>query len=110
MVFVHYRGMLRSPASWAKVARELLIAICGMGHEVTIDEIREDRFDSLFAIPSVLERRIGVAQRGPFGFTFSDPLSYVGWPRAHTGVGILVNESTTWPKQWLDLAHEHLGA
>lgn len=105
---IHYTGMLRSPASWAKVARELLLALIEDGHPVSATELVEDRCQLDFPLPAPLEGALGPPRPGGVTFTFSDPADYPATLEGPPRVGMLVYEATRWPPHWVRLAGEHL--
>jgi glycosyltransferase involved in cell wall biosynthesis len=105
---IHYTGMLRSPASWSKVARELLLALIEEGYLVGASELFEDRCQPDFPLPPALLDALRPAEEGDIQLTFSDPVDYPRILKRPPRVGMLVYEATLWPPHWVALAQEHL--
>jgi glycosyltransferase involved in cell wall biosynthesis len=104
----HYVGLLRSPASWAKVARELLLALIELGHTVGATEAVDDRYQPEFQLPVALETILGPPPKRCIQLTFASPMEYPRLLGIPPRVGLLVNESTRWPPQWVAMAHDHV--
>jgi glycosyltransferase involved in cell wall biosynthesis len=105
---VHYFGLLRSSASWAKVARELLVALIRAGHPVSATEIVEDRYERGFQLTQELQDIMKAPQGDGLGLTFCSPTDYRRFPDGAIQVGLLVFEGTRWPPHWVRLALEYL--
>ena len=108
---LNYVGQVRSIASWAKVNRELCLALWRLGVDVRIKELREDRYEEGFPLtapfPSLLETSPAFPADGPL-ITFSSPSQYPKILGRPPTVGILVYEADIWPPSWVDLAAHHL--
>lgn len=105
---LHFIGMLRSFASWAKVTRELLSALIGLGQPVEVTEYAEDRYDPSFPLSPVLEAAIGKRSAAPVYLTYLPPNEYPKALHGRPRVGFLDNESTRWPSIWVSVAERHL--
>lgn len=105
---IHYTGMLRSPASWSKVARELLLALIEEGYPVGASELFEDRCQPDFPLPPALINILKPPDEGDIKLTFSDPVDYPRILKHPPRVGMLVYEATRWPPHWVALAHENV--
>lgn len=96
---VLYSGLLRSPASWARVGREFLAALHRLGVEVGALRMRGFLHSPQFPLPP------GVCEvaRGDFAadveLTFAHPGLYHRL-RAPRRAGILVYEADRMPAQW----------
>lgn len=105
----HYVGMLRSYASWAKVARELLGALVRQGRPVSWTGLREDRYCPDFPLSrSLAELPPPRGEGADVVWTFSHPDRYGALPRGRRRVGMMVYEGTCWPDRWLRSARRHL--
>jgi len=104
---IHYAGLLRSPASWARVGRELALALARGGHHVTVTSNRGFLYEGRFPLHPELRELIGPAPEGCIHLTFEYPPNYPrlrGRPR----VGLLTWESTRLPASWAASAEKHL--
>lgn len=109
MVDILYQGLLRSPASWARVGRGYLGALLGMGVDVAALRVRGFRHDSGFALPSglrelsLLDARAGGPPRTGLGF-LHPPL--LGRLLGRRRVNLFVWESDVLPRQWTRALHD----
>ena len=108
---IRYVGMLRSVASWAKVARELIIALRNAGVHVCVQERADDRFDPDFQLPvqvaEVLRTSCQVPDAAHVTVTFSEPGDYAQLPMGSASIGLLAWEASQWPDDWLAAARRH---
>ncbi|HRU39335.1 MAG TPA: glycosyltransferase, partial [Candidatus Goldiibacteriota bacterium] len=102
---VNYFGLLRSPASWAKIGREIVSAFAAGGHEVSVYERKGFMYDALWQLPD------GVKITNEFKFdktlAFEYPANYK-YITSRQKYGMLVYETTVAPKEWADKANEFL--
>lgn len=104
---IAFRGQLRSYASWAKVGRELVLALRRAGADVEVEEIEGDRHAADMELPAGL---VGggaspAPAQGRVALTFEDPADY-GRVLGASGaaIGLLVWEATRWPPAWVAAA------
>jgi len=105
---IHYVGMLRSAASWAKVGRELVQALINAGYKVGISEIVEDRSQLDFPLSLLLESALELHHPDCITLTFSDPSEYSSTLSSPSRVGMLVYEATRWPPHWVSQARKYV--
>ena len=104
---VLYSGLLRSPASWARVGREILRALAHQGVEVTALHVRGFLYDPQFPLPPEIKE----VRRSEFSpdveLTFAHPALYdrLEAPRR---VGLLVYEADRMPQAWVKPIKEKL--
>lgn len=104
---VRYVGMLKSEASWAKVGRELTLALRRRGLPVAVTELIEDRYNPQFELSPLLEEAIALGAQqslrdNELTFSFSDPLGFENMPYGPPDLGLVVYEATHWPPQWVE--------
>lgn len=78
---IHYVGLLRSPASWAKIGRNLLDALKDLGYCINASEYREDRYEPDFKLPIRVEQLLGSREKksvGMLGFLVTIRIFYSG--------------------------------
>lgn len=105
-----YQGLLRSPASWARVGRGYLGGFGTLGHQVSAVSTRGFRHDPDFPLPrGIQEVSAREAHSGPrpdFGLGFLHPPHLerlIGRRRAN----LFVWESDRAPPQWIRPLREH---
>src|SRR5690348_9483227 len=103
-----YVGMVRSWASWAKIARCRLARLAASGWKVGITEVSEDRFDPSFPLDGIVEKMINNPIVADAIFTFISPLEYPNLPTGVPRVGQLDYEGSRWPAEWLTHAQSFL--
>jgi len=100
-VRVLYSGLLRSPASWARVGRELLRTLAKYGVEVGALRVRGFLYDPRFPLPHGIRE----VRRGEFEpdveLTFAHPALYSRLRAPHRA-GILVYEADRMPASWAE--------
>ena len=108
---IRYVGMLRSVASWAKVGRELVVALQTAGIHVCVQEHTDDRYDSDFPLPvqvrDVLSAPCEAPDAAHVTVTFAAPPDYAKLPLGSASIGLLAWEASRWPDSWLAAAHRH---
>jgi glycosyltransferase involved in cell wall biosynthesis len=104
-VELNYFGLLRSPASWAKIGRELVNAFVNVGDEVCVFERRGFLYDTRFPIPDSL--KIMNTFKYDKTLTFEHPSNYK-YITSLGKYGMLVYETTEAPDEWARLANEKL--
>jgi glycosyltransferase involved in cell wall biosynthesis len=105
---VRYYGLLRSCASWAKVGRQLVLALAETGVSVCASELSDEFYDPRFRIPRKLKSLIDRKVKETVALTFSDPTEYGRFVSEIPCVGILVHEATAWPALWIAGAQRYL--
>ena len=100
-----YQGLLRSPASWARVGRGYVGAFVKLGIDFAVLAPRGFRYDPAFAIPAgVREVSTGEAQSLPepeVGLGFLHP-PLVGRLLGHKKVNLFVWEADRVPTAWVE--------
>jgi glycosyltransferase involved in cell wall biosynthesis len=96
-----YVGMVRSWASWAKIARCRLTQLAASGWKVGIAEVSEDRFDPTFPLDRVVKKMINARVNANAILTFISPLEYPKLPTGVPRVGQLDYEGSRWPAEWV---------
>ena len=98
---IHYRGLLQSPASWARVGRELIKAMLDLGAEITAEEAKGYLFDPKFPLDQNIKNVITKNQKSDVEIGFIYPLQYSKM-KAPIKVGLLTYESTIIPPAWVE--------
>ena len=101
------RGLFHSPASWARVNREVCMALYRRGEEVFARPDRRYGFDSNFEIPRAFDDIPSSAPQADVTIGFDHPRYYRTW-RAPLRIGILTCEFTRIPREWVGEINEHL--
>ncbi|MEW6096839.1 MAG: glycosyltransferase family 4 protein [bacterium] len=105
---IGYFGILRSPVSWVKVARELCFALIKLGVELNIYERKGFLYNPKFKLKKELEEKIlPYQQPADIVFTFEHPRNY-HYLSGNFKIGLLVYESTKVPKKWVEYVNEYL--
>ena len=104
---IHYRGLLQSPASWARVGRELIKAMLDLGAEITAEEAKGYLFDPKFPLDQNIKNVITKNQKSDVEIGFIYPLQYSKM-KAPIKVGLLTYESTIIPPAWVESINKHL--
>jgi glycosyltransferase involved in cell wall biosynthesis len=100
-VRVLYSGLLRSPASWARVGRELLRVIARLGVEVGALRMRGFLYEADFPLPPGIPEVAREELPADVELTFAHPGLY-GRLRCPRRVGILVYEADRMPAAWVE--------
>jgi glycosyltransferase involved in cell wall biosynthesis len=103
-----YCGMVRSAASWAKVARELIRALRVAGDDVEVCEIEADRFDPSIELEDLDDLVVGHASGARWQFTFDSPDLYESMFSRGPRIGLLVSEVDALPALWVRRAASEL--
>jgi len=100
-VRVLYSGLLRSPASWARVGREILAALTRLGVEVGALRVRGFLYDPEIPLPEGVEEVTRDEFPADIELTFAHPGLYrrLRCPRR---AGILVYEADRLPAAWAE--------
>ena len=102
-----YSGLLRSPASWARVGRELVAAVARLGVSIAALRMRGFLHDPQFPLPEGVTEVARDAFPADVELTFAHPGLY-GRLRAPRRVGLLVYEADRIPPSWVRSIREHL--
>ena len=104
-------SLLRSHVSWAKVARELILALDRLGINVSVEEHKEPQFLGDFSLSSQIEsiEKRENSQTG-IDFVFVVPQEYQHVFTSRFRTAFLVFEATKWPQSWVELGMKHLHA
>lgn len=105
---LHYTGMLRSTASWSKVARELLHVLPELGWSISATDVPDDRHDPRFPLDGRLRSALSSRPEGATELSFSSPTLWAAMGIESPAAAILVWEATRWPPEWLEIARELL--
>lgn len=100
---VHVIGLLRSTASWAKFARELIRGLREVGVEVTAEDWPEAPFhDPAIVLDEAIESALATRPQLTTTLTFASPEDYsaLGIERQRLWA-FLVYEADRWPTAWL---------
>jgi glycosyltransferase involved in cell wall biosynthesis len=100
-VHILYSGLLRSPASWARVGRELLRALARLGVEVGALRVRGFLYSSDFPLPPGVREVAREEFPADVELTFAHPGLYRRL-RAPRRVGLLVYEADRMPPSWVE--------
>ncbi len=104
---INFFGTLRSPTSWAHVTREMILALDGRGHDVSVTNCRGFLHTSGFGLPPTLKSLLDKARHSEFEIAFDYPPNYyklIGEKR----VGMLVYETSPLPGHWRDAILKYL--
>lgn len=104
---IRYVGLLRSPASWARVGRHLVLALDAVGASVCVAHRKGYLFDSALRLPARLVELQEGSEQADVDLAFVHPSLY-GELRAPVKVGMLTWESSVMPADWGEAAQEHL--
>ena len=111
MLPIRFISLLRSHVSWAKVARELILALDRLGVKLTVEENKEPQFEDDYQLPSALESlEKRVSKYAAVDFTFVVPDQYPQVFSSRLRTAFLVFEATKWPRAWVEAAMRHLDA
>ncbi|MBD3272401.1 MAG: glycosyltransferase [Elusimicrobia bacterium] len=98
---ITYFGIIRSITSWAKVARELITSLIGLGLDISIYERKGFLYNKNFALDPIMKAKLSDKFKGEIVVTFEHPQNYVYLPRSMVTIGMLVYELTLLPEQWV---------
>lgn len=102
---LNYFGMLRSPASWAKIGRELVSAFMKQGDGVNVFERRGFLYDSRYPLPDTLEISNNFIYDKTLTFEYPGNYKYI---TSKQKFGMLVYETTKAPAEWAGKVNESL--
>jgi len=104
---LNYFGLLRSFASWAKVAREILLELAKQGDDINIYERRGFGYKKDFELGRGLEKTITKKFIFDNTLTFEYPMNY-RLIKTKKIFGMLVYETTKLPEKWVAEINKHL--
>ncbi|MHC4662263.1 MAG: glycosyltransferase family 4 protein [Planctomycetota bacterium] len=106
-VKIHYVGQLKSPASWARVGRELVLALDRLGADISASGARGFLHDPDFPLPKKFQEILSRPQGKDVILTFTFPPNY-GKLSGAKKTGILVYETTAVPRTWVEAINHEL--
>jgi glycosyltransferase involved in cell wall biosynthesis len=101
------RGLFRSVASWARVNREIAIALHSRRQDVALQPEKRFGYDSGFVLPALLQKIPSSARTSHVDIGFEHPRYYREW-RAEMRIGVLTCEFTRIPPEWAMHIQKHL--
>lgn len=106
MLSANLTSALRSPASWAKVARETIRALVAAGYEVSAQEDDEVAAQSGFALDRDVGDALATRRRpGAVSLDIVRPEAFAKWRADDPQIGFMVYEADRWPAEWVEAAH-----
>ena len=106
---IRFVGLLRSPASWARVGRETVLALDALGARVAVVHRKGFLFDRAFPLPEQIEALAEKGGEADVDLAFLHPSLY-GELRAPRKAGMLTWESSVMPADWAAGVDAHLDA
>ena len=106
---IRFVGLLRSPASWARVGRETVLALDALGACVAVVHRKGFLFDRAFPLPERIEALAKTGGEADVDLAFLHPSLY-GQLRAPRKAGMLTWESSVMPADWAAAVDAHLDA
>lgn len=100
-------GLFRSTTSWARVNREIALALDRIGCDVSVSEMKGFLYDADFARPPRIAELAAKPRHTDFEIAYEYPANYyklVG----NVKLGILVYEATVVPPKWIEEIRRHL--
>ncbi len=104
---LNYFGLLRSPVSWAKVGREIILGLIKRNIKTHIYERKGFRYNKSFKLDKELEESISNKFISDDTLTFEYPLNYK-LIKSSKRYGMLVYETTVLPSEWADNINKYL--
>ncbi len=104
---LHLISLMRSPVSWAKVARELGAALDAEGAYLSAVSLKGFLYDESFPLPAALEAALSRRRKPGLDLALDYPPNFSrldGRRRA----GILIYEADRFPPHWSEAASRHL--
>jgi len=98
---IHYVGLLKSPSSWAKVGREMTLALARLGCDISASSARGYLHDPKFELACKLKELIRRDENPDICLAFAYPPSYENL-RGKRKIAFLVYESDLLPEHWVD--------
>lgn len=108
MMKITYFGLVRSIASWSKVARNIIYSLIKKGIDVNIYERKGFLYDKNFNLDYLDKLSFDKKFVGDFVLTFDHPKNYKYLPKNVKRIGFLVYEFTRLPDLWLDEINKSL--
>lgn len=101
--------MLRSWASWSKVMRQHLVELKRLGHSISSQNYKNDRYNPEFQLQEPLDSISELPiDPNPIAITYLPPSEYRHIDNKFPLVGFLVYEATRWPSEWVKQARNNL--
>ena len=98
---IHYVGLLKSPSSWAKVGREMTLALARLGCDVSAASARGYLHDPAFKLSGELKKLLRPDKNPDVCLAFVYPPNYRSL-RGRKKIAFLVYESDLLPEHWVD--------
>ncbi len=102
-----YIGMLRSTVSWARVNREVCLALAERRDDLKILELRGFRYDPDMILPEKLEQRIVKECNSDISICLDYPPNYHRL-KGSRKIALLVYESSRLPDKWVRSILRHI--
>ena len=104
---VHYVGLLRSPSSWAKVGREMVLALKNLGCDITASSTKGYLYRRDFALHPELQKIISPAGEIDVCLAFEYPPNCKNL-RGRKKIAFLVYEASLLPKHWVKPINDYI--
>ena len=98
---IHYVGLLKSPSSWAKVGREMTLALARLGLGISASSAKGYLYDPEFDLPEELKELISPEENPDICLAFVYPPNYKNL-RGKKKIAFLVYESDLLPEHWVE--------
>jgi len=98
---IHFMGLLKSPASWAKVGRELVRALSACGAYVSAVSLKGYMYDGAYPLAEEVEAAVRRERREGWDLELDYPPNFARL-NGRRKAGIVIYEADRLPGHWVD--------